>query len=573
MKKVLWGLLLATLLAAPVFALINGNQLKNASVPQTKLDAALSTKIHSQNTDTSTPANFTVGNTVFENQPFSFGGCRVIITNPYITRSNTYKGETHTHATTHSTTQVAEQYEAAGYDFVVITDHDQLSTPPVVAGIVCIPGVEETTDMGHIGVMNATAEQGSTAELPAQQVITTALAQGAFVTLNHPNRLGTPFTQAQLRKLCGYHAIEVWNGKGEVAEGTGNSEDQWDAFLKRSRYCFGTATDDFHDDVQIDSGWVMVHADTCTETSITLAMKQGNFYSTTGPTLTISLAQNVITATTGAAGTIAFIGKGGTVLQSTPSATTADYTVVGDEIYVRVKVTRDSDSEIAWSNPLPIFRAGAGSDMANHESDYDHTGFHTQNTDTGTTSSTFDLPAAGEITVNGAHAYVSKTFTSKMLYPSVTNGCTQGDTQVSVTYNVNFSTSDFVDGDTKFVEGDLFLPDNYSTGTLTYRIEWFTSDSSTNAVVWGVQGRFFGAGSLYNQAFGTASTVTDANTATYANQFTSTVTGLTGGGTPGAGKNLHFRIFRDGPNPADTLTNTAHLIQIIFEIPINAYSE
>ncbi len=56
--------------------------------------------------------------------------------------------------------------------------------------------------------------------------------------------------------------------------------------------------------------------------------------------------------------TIAFLKDGGATAQTTGSVTTADYTVIGDEKYIRVKVTRDSDSTIAWSNPITIYLEG-----------------------------------------------------------------------------------------------------------------------------------------------------------------------------------------------------------------------
>ncbi len=655
---------------------------------------------------------------------------------PYIVKSNTYKGQLHCH-TTHSDgvyneTDLANKYVAAGYNFMAFTDHStfisSLITFPAVGGITFLTGEEATNDNGHISLIGLTSYKsydGTNVETVIKQVY----GEGGYSSFNHPVRSPYEWSEDELYSYYGYKGIEVYNYGSNS-----NAESLWDALLLRGKNIYGFAADDCHNDTTFDGAWVVVNSDTNADTDILANLEAGNFYASTGPTLTVSLVGTTLTATTGAAATIAFIGNGGTVLQSTASATTADYTIVGNEVYVRVRVTRDSDSKKAWSNPIRnvksiftgsgtiggsgadnyiprfdgttdiessvIYQTAAGNIGINTESpkttsgglDIACGGFglvfgaddakgtrtdsttkraragmphflnannpivfwngnsssassvltigggtssglaftqldfntapdtqtttgttrmrilsdgsilllgltsnglvqtsggngllsidtttqgkaHTQNTDTGTNSATFNLPSAGNITVNSANVFVSKVFTSNMMYPSTTNGCTQAESQVSTTYNVSFNTSDFVDSDTKYVEGDLWIPDNYSGGTIQYRIEWYTSDAATNSVVWGVQGRFFGAGSLYNQAFGTAVTTTDANTASYANQITDLATGLSGAGTPAGGKNLHFRIFRDGANPTDTLTNTAHLIMIVFEIPINAYGE
>ena len=78
------------------------------------------------------------------------------------------------------------------------------------------------------------------------------------------------------------------------------------------------------------------------------------FYSTQGPDLTVTYSGGQVTAVTSAAATIAFIVDSGVVAQSSAGATSASYTPAGADTYIRVKVTRDSDSKLAWSNPIFI---------------------------------------------------------------------------------------------------------------------------------------------------------------------------------------------------------------------------
>ncbi len=113
-----------------------------------------------------------------------------------------------------------------------------------------------------------------------------------------------------------------------------------------------TAVDDSHADTGIGKGWVVVYADALTEADIIANLKAGNFYASTGADVAVSVSGLVITAGTSSAGTIDFIGQGGATLQTTASATSATYTGNGSEKYVRVKITKDADATLAWSNPV-----------------------------------------------------------------------------------------------------------------------------------------------------------------------------------------------------------------------------
>jgi hypothetical protein len=118
---------------------------------------------------------------------------------------------------------------------------------------------------------------------------------------------------------------------------------------------FLVATDDCHNitsrSCKTASTWVF--ADGLSSTAVMEGLHSGNFFASSGATFSsISVAAQTITVTTDRASTIDFIADGGRVVQTTRGALAASYTVSGDESYVRVRLTRASDSTQAWSNPI-----------------------------------------------------------------------------------------------------------------------------------------------------------------------------------------------------------------------------
>jgi hypothetical protein len=150
-----------------------------------------------------------------------------------------------------------------------------------------------------------------------------------------------------------YHAVEVYNA---LVAPNQNAENRIDSLLSSGRRFHLTAGDDCHDITSsFNLAWVNVFADSLTETNIVDSLKYGNFYSSTGATISsVSVVGNVITVVTDSASTIAFIGNAASSLQSSAGATSASYTVIGHEVYIRVKITKDSDGTFAWTNPIYV---------------------------------------------------------------------------------------------------------------------------------------------------------------------------------------------------------------------------
>jgi hypothetical protein len=278
---------------------------------------------------------------------------RFIVTNPYVVRSGSYKGQLHCHSINSdgadSPTAVVTAYKNAGYDFISITDHNYLTTDPGVSGILYIQGVEQSVTGCRYHMTQSWAASVKTAD--GQPLIDELLDDDAIVTVCHPNWASLPLAQTLMDRLDGLHAVEIYN---QNVGPNSNAEDKWDLLLTEGMKILGIAVDDCHDvsGATFNKGWIVVFADSLTSANVREAVDKGNFYATTGPTLSIIQSGNTLTVTTGESATIEWIGKSGTILRTAAGATSDSYTIMGDELYVRIRITRDSDSKKAWSNPI-----------------------------------------------------------------------------------------------------------------------------------------------------------------------------------------------------------------------------
>jgi hypothetical protein len=233
--------------------------------------------------------------------------------------------------------------------------------------------------------------------------------QPMFPHLNHPN-FGWGVTAEELMKVEGERFFEVYNGHPAVRnEGDthhASTERMWDIILTfrlaelGMEPMFGIAVDDSHnyhvegpDKSNTGRGWVMVRCHFLTPEQIVLAMEAGDFYSSTGVTLKgIRRGPDVLAVEIepeeGVTYSTQFIGTrkefdaanepirttGGEALRVTHrysedvgavfaeiSGTNPSYTLAGDELYVRAKVTsskvkenpyKAGELEVAWTQPL-----------------------------------------------------------------------------------------------------------------------------------------------------------------------------------------------------------------------------
>jgi len=298
-----------------------------------------------------------------------------------------YKGNTHTHTLNSdgdsSPDEVARWYREHGYHFLVMTDHNFLTSVDGLNALLgaderflILPG-EEVTDrvdrkplhVNGLAVESLVQPQGGGTIAEALQRNVDAIRGARGVPhLNHPN-FGWAVTAADIIKVRNDKLFEIYNGHPQVNNlGGGDAqslEDMWDAVLSSGKLLYGLATDDAHHFKRAGDpaaagpgrGWVMVRAARLGAREILTALEQGEFYASTGVVL-----EDVQVTSTRYAVTIAvegtsryttrFIGRDGRILQTT-SANPAEYTIRGDEGYVRA-VVQESNGKQAWAQPVML---------------------------------------------------------------------------------------------------------------------------------------------------------------------------------------------------------------------------
>ena len=301
--------------------------------------------------------------------------------------SQWFKGNTHTHTLNSdgdsTPDEVVRWYREHGYQFVVLTDHNFLTS---VDGLNALLGAdqqflvirgEEVTDRFdakplHINGLDlaavVTPQGGSSVVDVLQRNVDAIRGERGIPHINHPS-FGWAVTADELAAVRNTRLFEVFNGHPRVNNvgggGVPGLEDAWDAILSQGHLLYGLAVDDAHTFKQPGNpdvpgpgrGWVVVRAPRLEARAIVEAIDRGDFYASTGVELeayerTSEGITLTVKATSDSKYRVQFIGSGGRILQevTTPNAS---YTFQGQEGYVRAKVI-ESNGRVAWMQPVTV---------------------------------------------------------------------------------------------------------------------------------------------------------------------------------------------------------------------------
>jgi hypothetical protein len=302
-----------------------------------------------------------------------------------MSESQWYKGNIHTHTTESDGDEepyrVVSWYRKHGYDFLVLSDHNHLTLLDYGSGRrrfrkpLMVPGEEVSVrlDGGAIPVhINGIGISRLVEPIDAGDVVSTLQANvdaivqaGGIASINHPN-FQWAFDHEAISRVTGASLLEVFNGHPGVnlygAPGRPAYDEIWDRVLSAGRVIFGVATDDSHNYQDFvpwlsnpGRGWVMVRAEELTQEAIVDGLAAGNFYASTGVTLTRleSSGEGIeleIEPERDLVYTTRFTGKDGKLLAET-TGLTAEYRTAGGETYVRATVINSSGPR-AWTQPV-----------------------------------------------------------------------------------------------------------------------------------------------------------------------------------------------------------------------------
>lgn len=192
---------------------------------------------------------------------------------------------------------------------------------------------------------------------------------------------------------------------------------------------------------------------------------------------------------------------------------------------------------------------------------------------------TITRSAAGEVAIEGT--LVKKVGTETIWIPALamtprtTNGAASGTVESSSNKIMQMSL-DFDQSTAEYAQFAVRMPKSWNVGTVTAVFVWTANSTSTNSVVWGIQGAAIGNDETIDTAsqFGTAQTVTDANTATAYQAHHSAATGaMTIGSSAAAQDWVVFQVYRDASNGSDTLAVDAMLLGVTLNFTSNASTD
>ena len=155
--------------------------------------------------------------------------------------------------------------------------------------------------------------------------------------------------------------------------------------------------------------------------------------------------------------------------------------------------------------------------------------------------------------------------------PTVSNGCAALTDVETTAGRPDMTVLDFDATADEHAQFQVGFPKSWNLGTVTFQIFWTSTATDTDGVTWALQGVACSDGDTLDVAYGTPVTVDDLNQSTAEDLYvTAESAAVTIAGTPAAGDECFFRLFRDVSDANDTATEDARLLGVKFFYTTNA---
>ncbi len=288
-----------------------------------------------------------------------------------------FKGNLHGHSN-HSDgalnpQEVVNRYKEIGYDFTCLSDHlwkdtnfaaetvletkhfnqkDFITIPS--AELHCLGKKYVKDGLWHI-VANGLPLDFKCADEKetATHLVQRAIEAGAFVTIAHPEWYSLTFDECL--SLSHAHGIEIYNHSCHIEAQRGFGTAAADYLLQENNRIFLTATDDSHFKMQDSGGGcVMVAADKLSESSILNALKNGQYYSSTGVEIfEFEINKYQVNIQCSPSNQVCVVGQGAkSMSQNGKNITQAEFDLKKyPSDWFRVSIANDS-GDFAWTNPV-----------------------------------------------------------------------------------------------------------------------------------------------------------------------------------------------------------------------------
>jgi hypothetical protein len=148
------------------------------------------------------------------------------------------------------------------------------------------------------------------------------------------------------------------------------------------------------------------------------------------------------------------------------------------------------------------------------------------------------------------------------MYAPTTNAADAALVETTAT-RPDLNVFDFDASTQQYTQFTIAMPKSWNEGTLTYQVYWSPSTTNTGNAIFGVQGVACADGDTIDVAFGTAIEVTDAGIGTVEDQqITAESSAMTVAGSPAAGEQSYFQLFRKAADGGDTFTGECRVLGI-----------
>ena len=148
------------------------------------------------------------------------------------------------------------------------------------------------------------------------------------------------------------------------------------------------------------------------------------------------------------------------------------------------------------------------------------------------------------------------------MYAATTNGADAEQVETTA-IRPDMKVFDFDASTKQYTQFSVAMPKSWNEGTLTYQVYWSPSTTNTGNAIFGLQGVACADGDTIDVAYGTAIEVTDAGIGTVEDQqISSESSALTVAGSPAAGEQSYFQLYRDAADGSDTFTGECRVLGI-----------
>ena len=148
------------------------------------------------------------------------------------------------------------------------------------------------------------------------------------------------------------------------------------------------------------------------------------------------------------------------------------------------------------------------------------------------------------------------------MYGPTTNPADQAQVETTAT-RPDLKVFDFDASTKQYTQFTIAMPKSWNEGTLTYQVYWSPSTTNTGDAIFGLQAVACADSDTIDVEYGTNVDVTDAGIGTVEDQQISAESGaMTVAGSPAAGEQTYFQLYRDAAAGGDTFTGECRVLGI-----------